>query len=417
MNASVIAGSRERNWVVGLIGIGHFYSHFVMLCLAPVFPFIRDDLGASYVAVGGVMAAFNATTGVGQIPIGFLVDRFGGRRMLIAGIALMGACLALVGATTAYWQLAALFAVAGIGNSVFHPADYAILNARVGQDYFGRAVSVHGFAGYMGWTAAPPIMLGLVAVADWRIAITLVGIAGLAIAGVMALRGGLLDDRSMSVERSGRALRQQASFADGMRLMRSPPMTMMFLFFALTGAATVGLMAFSAVALVALDGVGLVFANSALTGHLFASACGVLVGGWLADRTARHNLVTSAAIVAMAVAVALLAFSGVPAALLVLLMTASGLFYGISSPSRDVIVREVTPPGSMGVAFGFTATGLSFGTATGPIVFGWLMDMNRPSLMFLAVAAAIAVSVAAVMLTRPDGGAARTSVSVAREDR
>jgi MFS family permease len=402
MSVGVVAAGRERNWVVGLVSAGHFYSHFVMLCLPPMFLAMKHDLDASYAAVGSIMTALNAMSGIGQIPMGFLVDRFGGRRVLVAGIALMGACLALVGLSTAYWQLVALFATAGIGNSVFHPADYAILNARVERGYFGRAASVHTFAGYLGWTAAPPVMVALSALAGWRTAVAAVGLAGVALALAMLLRGRLLDDQLAASHADGPPTRH-ASFADGLRLMRSLPMAMMFAFFALIGAATMGLMAFSVVALVGLDRLDILFANTVLTAHLFASACGVLVGGWLADRTARHNLVAALAIFAMAAAVAALGTEGLPGALVFLLMASAGLVYGISSPSRDVIVRAVTPPESTGVAFGFTATGLSLGTAIGPVLFGSVMDMHRPGLLFGLVAAVIALSVATVMLTRYDG--------------
>ena len=404
MSVGIVAGGRERSWVLGLVSAGHFYSHFVMLCLPPVFLAMKQDLDASFAAVGSVMAALNATSGIGQIPMGFLVDRFGGRRVLTTGIALMGLCLALVGLTTAYWQLLVLFAVAGIGNSVFHPADYAILNARVDRGYFGRAASVHTFAGYLGWTAAPPTMLALSYHANWRIAVATVGVAGLCIALAMLRRGRLLDDLAPDSQLTDVAPKERATLADGFRLMRSLPMAMMFAFFALTAAATIGLMAFSAVALVALDRLDAFFANTALTAHLFASACGVLIGGCLADRTDRHNLVTSLSILAMAAAVAALSIGGLPGALVFLLMAASGLFYGISSPSRDVIVKAVTPPGSMGVAFGFTATGLSLGNTVSPTLFGWVMDMNRPALVFALVAVVIAGSVATVVLTRHDAG-------------
>lgn len=400
MSVSVVAGGRERSWVIGLVSTGHFYSHFVMLCLPPVFLAMKQDLDASYAAVGSIMTALNAMSGIGQIPMGFLVDRFGGRRVLVAGIALMGLCLALVGTTTAYWQLVVLFALAGIGNSVFHPADYAILNARVARGYFGRAASVHTFAGYLGWTAAPPTMMALAGLANWRIAVATVGLAGIGIAFAMLLRGRLLDDEAPAAV--GTVPKKRASLAEGLRLMRSLPMAMMFAFFALTGAATIGLMAFSVVALVRLDGFDVVIANTMLTAHLFASACGVLVGGWLADRTSRHNIVAALAILAMAAAVAMLGIGGLPGALAFLLMAVAGLVYGISSPSRDVIVKAVTPPESTGVAFGFTATGLSLGTAIGPVLFGTVMDMNRPTLLFFLLAAVIAISTLTVVLTRYD---------------
>jgi MFS family permease len=393
----VAAGMRNR--VVGLVSAGHFYSHFCALALPPLFPLLKGELGVSYAALGTVVAGFAAAAGIGQLPMGFLVDRIGGRRVLIAGVALMGVCLVAAGFGTSYWQLLALFCIAGLGNSVFHPADYAILSARIEGEFFGRAVSVHTFTGYLGWTAAPPAMLALVAIYDWHAALILIGIAGLVLASIMAWQGRHLDAGGEDAPADAPSPKR-AGLRRGLMLMRSMPMVMMFLFFLLTGAAGAGLMTFSVVALIAIYGTDLVTANAALTGHLFASAIGVLVGGWLADRTSRHNLVTSLAIAGMAVVVGFIGLGWLAVPLMIAAMALAGLLYGITSPSRDMLVRAVTPAGSTGVAFGFVSTGLSIGSSTSPILFGWVMDLGEPASLFTIAGAVIAASIATVVLTR-----------------
>ena len=184
--------------------------------------------------------------------------------------------------------------------------------------------------------------------------------------------------------------------------MTTKPMLMMFLFFSLTATATAGIMAFSVVANVTLHGAGEIAATGVLTAHLMASAVGVLIGGWLADRVQRHNFVTGSAIFAMAAMFLLLAWDGIGFAVMTAGMALGGLFYGISSPSRDVLVKQATPGGSAGITFGFTSTGLSVGNLLGPLVFGLIMDAGQPRLFYVALAAVIAVSIVAVVLTRPD---------------
>jgi len=399
MTSTVAARPSERLWIVGLISVGHLFSHFVMLALPPLFPLLVPELGISYAAAGALMGALYLTTGAGQIPMGFLVDRIGGRSALVLGLAVMSGALVLVPFTGGYWGLFALLVAAGVGNSVFHPADYAILAARIGESHFGRAVSIHTFAGYLGWAAAPPAMLLLGAAVDWRMALAVVGMAGLAIAAVLLWRAGLLDDTAARAARAERA-RDGGGLAAGLRLMRSTPMVMMFLFFVLTALAGQGIMAFSIVALPAIHGIGSEAASSLLTAHLVACAAGVLAGGWLADRTARHNLVASLSIAGVALTVLPTGFGWLPALGLVAAMVLSGLCYGVSSPSRDVIVKQAAPADSTGVAFGFTATGLSVGSAIGPVAFGWVMDLGRPGLVFVGVAAVMAVSIVTVVLTR-----------------
>jgi MFS family permease len=333
--------------------------------------------------------------------MGFLVDRVGGRLVLMSGLALMSLSFLAVGVTLSYWEVLALFALAGIGNSVFHPADYAIMAARLGEDVFGRAVGVHTFTGYLGWAAAALIMLPLAQLLDWRSAIAAAGAAGMLIVLVMLGSARFLDDRQGRGRAPGAKGGEKAGgLRAGVAPIRSMPMVMMFAFFTLTAAATAGIMAFSVVASVTLHGVDKIVAGGALTAHLVASAAGVLIGGWLADRTHRHNLTASLAIAAMAGFFLLLAFDGLAALVMVAAMVLGGLSYGISSPSRDVLVKRATPEGSAGVTFGFTSTGLSVGNLIGPLLCGWIMDLGQPRLFFIVVAAIIAASIVAVALTR-----------------
>jgi predicted MFS family arabinose efflux permease len=394
------ARTAKNNYLIGLISFSHGYSHFVMLALQPMFLLMQPELGVSYAALGAIVSAMAVTTGLGQIPMGFLVARFGGRSVLLAGLALMSVSLAGVGFTDGYWPLVALFALAGIGNSVFHPADYAIMIARLDDSIFGRAVSIHAFAGYMGWAVAAAVMLPLGVLVGWREAISVVGVAGLVCVAVLLWKSDLIDDHGGETvtRKSG-----GGGIAQGFALMRSMPMVMMFLFFALTAMATSGIMGFSVVANVSLHGVTEIMATGILTSHLVASAVGVLIGGWLADRTDRHNFVTSVAIIAMSGFVALLAFGGIGTLVMMAAMVLSGLLYGISTPSRDVMVKQGTPPGAAGVTFGFTSAGLSVGNLIGPVLFGWILDLGKPSLFYGLLSAIIVLSVSAVLLSRSAG--------------
>jgi MFS family permease len=400
MKTIVIMENKDRNRLITLIGAGHFFSHFVMLALPPLFLLMKQDLGVSYVALGAIVSVMATTTAVGQIPVGFLVDRIGGRVILLWGIGLMSVSLLLVGFVSSYWALFALFALAGMGNSVFHPADFAIMAAKLDETVYGRAFSIHSFTGYLGWACAALIMLPLAAALGWRPAIMMVGVAGLAIMVAMIAGARFLDDRRALAQRSAVARQGPRGVRSGIRLMASLPMLMMFVFFALSATVTSGIMAFSIPANVALHGLAELTASLALTAHLVASAVGVLIGGWLADRTGRHNVVTSLAMMAMVLFVLLLAFEGAVLAVTLAAMIGAGMVYGISSPSRDVMIKNATPLGSAGVAFGFTSSGMSVGNLLGPLICGLIMDAGRPQLMYVVLAGIAAVSIVAVILTR-----------------
>jgi len=302
--ATIVDVSRQtRRWVLGLISAGHFYSHFVMLALPPLFLFVKPELDVSYAALGGIVSAFAATTALGQIPAGVLVDRFGARLILIAGMGVMSLCVLFAGFCTGYWDLLLLFAVAGIGNSVFHPADFSILAAKLDNSIFGRAVSIHSFMGYLGWAGASLVMLPLAHLTDWRTALSIVGIVGVFITVAMLWRSGYLDDGKATTNTALGTNTPRLSMRDNMAVMFTLPLVMMSLFYLLTAMATAGIMSFSIVANVTLFGVEKDFAGGILTAHLVALSGGVLIGGWLADQTDKHNLVASIGVLAMAASV------------------------------------------------------------------------------------------------------------------
>ncbi len=394
------AFGREQARVVGLLCTGHLYSHFVMLCVPPMFLVMEASLGVGFTMLGLLVSIMALTTGFGQIPMGFLVDRFGGRIILILGIGLMAVCLIIAGLSGSFWIIFVAFGFAGIGNSVFHPADYAILTARLDNTLFGRAISLHMFSGYIGWAVAYAVMLPMANIIGWEMSLILVGLIGLFITALMFFRSEILEDRGSSNFRTTRGDDRQVILKEGISVMTSFPMVMMFLFFSLTAIGGAGLMSFAVVALVNYHGIDEYFAAGSTTAHLVGCALGVLLGGWLADTVKKHNFVTATAIALMALCIASITFTGVGFWYVAGLMTLSGFAYGLSSPSRDVLVKRATPPGMVGVSFGFTSTGLSVGNLLGPVLFGFLIDSGRTEFFFLFVAGIIALSIVTVLATR-----------------
>jgi FSR family fosmidomycin resistance protein-like MFS transporter len=396
--ASLSLSAGERSKLVGLVSLGHFHSHFCAFAMPPLFPLLKDAFGIGYVELGTLAALYSVSGGLGQTPMGVLVDRFGGRVLLLAGITTQSIAFLLMGATDAYWQLAVLAVIAGLGNSVFHPADYAILAARIDKLRLGRAISVHSFSGYAGWALAPAVMLGIAGIADWRMALAAVGLAGLAITFLIVRRVGLV---THEIHRNRGERRQSARTWE---LLSSRPLLLMLLFFFVSTVAGSGLQTFGAITLMAQFGVGIAAANVAVTAFLVASAIGVLAGGWVADRSQRHAALTALAFVVMAVCTAVLPFRFLPLIAITALMAVAGFAYGITSPLRDIQVRAETPDGLVGVAFGFVSTGLGVGAAAAPLICGWIMDNVSPEFVFYAIAIVSLASVAVILAERKTTG-------------
>jgi MFS transporter, FSR family, fosmidomycin resistance protein len=380
---SPIATGRRDLKVISLIGTAHFFSHFYILILPPLFPLLRDAFGVGYTALGLALAVLNTVTGLTQAPVGFLVDRFGARAPLIGGLALFSLAISLIGLFPSFPMLLALMVLAGLGNSVFHPADYAILASAVEQRRMGRAFSIHTFGGHAGFALAPPVIVSLTAAFDWRIALALAGAAGLVMSLLLALSGDLLRTGA-GPGRAGAARASQNM--SGVRLLLSGPILMALLFFIMLAMSNGGYTSFSVAAIEALYRVPLAQANLPLTLFLAASALGVLAGGWIADRTRQHQHVVGGSFILVALVSALIPELLPPLPVTAALFALAGFFSGMVAPSRDMMVRAVTPPGASGKVFGFVTTGFSVGGIAAPLLFGAVLDYGDPGLVFWTVA-------------------------------
>ncbi len=296
------AAPRRTTKVLALVGTGHFFAHFYVIVLPPLFPLLREELAVSYAALGLLLTMPSLATMVLQTPVGFLVDRFGARWPLVLGLGIMSAAVAAAGFfATGYWVLFVLMILMGVGNSVFHPADYAILAARIEHRRLGRAFSLHTFAGHLGWAVAPGTVVFLTALWSWQAALAIVGLCGLVVTLIMAVHGRELDAAAADTDPGApprEAAPKEAATKGaaqgpeappgraGFALLFSAPMLLFFLYMVMAAVATGGLNGFTVTALVNLHGVGLTAANAALTALLITSALGVLLGGWLADQRA-----------------------------------------------------------------------------------------------------------------------------------
>jgi FSR family fosmidomycin resistance protein-like MFS transporter len=393
----ILGASRPSHLrVVGGVSAAHFVSHYYIILLAPLLPFVRADYGVTYTEIGLAFATFNTVSAALQTPAGFLVDRLGARILLITGLLIGAAAFVVAGVVDSFWVLVAMFALAGVGNTVYHPADYALLSQHVPSKSIGQAFSVHTFAGMLGSAVAPASLLMMQHVWGWRGAFIGAGILGFAVAALLlAIRG---DAALPAHPAPSPAAPGQGT--PGWRLLLSAPIVLNLVFFALLAMISGGIYNYSVVALGALYGTPLTIANAALSGNLLLTAIGVLIGGVLVGRTKRHGTVATLGLTALALFILLVAEVDLSTLALIAAMSLAGFFSGMIMPSRDMIVREVTPPGSFGKVFGFVTTGFNIGGIVSPLIFGAIMDHGSPRLVFLLVAAFGLIAIVTVA-TRP----------------
>jgi FSR family fosmidomycin resistance protein-like MFS transporter len=381
--------------VISLIGVAHGVSHYYQLAFATMLLIVRQEAGLSFTDVGLLMAIFYGVSGVSQTAAGFAVDRFGARPILAGGLAVIGCALALISVAHSFAGFAAIAVIGGLGNAVFHPADFALLNASVNHGRLGRAYSIHGVGGSLGWAAAP-VMFFLDSMFGWVGAALIGALPGLILSVLVWIHHAELVDHRVKA----RAAATRHGPTAMLGLFLQPAILLCLVYFALLSATTVGIQQFAVPAWASMFGVSENYAALCLIVFIVGSAGGVLVGGFFADRVRRHDRVATLGLLAAGALTVPIAAQAVTPALLLPLLALAGAAGGITNPSRDMIVRNATPPGASGKVFGFVYSGLDVGSFLAPPVFGVLMTAGLPSIIFWVAVGLYLLNAALVMVIR-----------------
>lgn len=368
---------RQDARLIGLVGLVHGLSHFCQLLLAPLFPWLKDSFGVSYAQLGLLMTLFFASSCAVQAASGFLVDRHGPRPVLLGGLALLAVAALGLAASTSYAMLLLFSLVAGVGNGVFHPVDYTLLNRKVAQARLGHAYSVHGITGSLGWALAPALLVPVTLFAGWRVALL---VAAAIVLAVLLLV--LWQREAFSLPASPQAQplaepgRKPARPEGSLDFLRLPAVWVCFGFFFLYAGALSVVQTFAVPSAAQLHAVPAHLAAQCLTIYMLCAAAGMVAGGFLVRDRSRCESVIAAALTVAAVVALTLGFASVPALAVPTLFGLLGLATGVSGPSRDMLVKQATPLHASGRVYGVVYGGLDVGQAVVPIGVGLLMDQG-----------------------------------------
>lgn len=383
---------RQQVVVISLISAGHFISHFYVICLAPLYIAMSKDLGVGFAELGLITSGFFVAGATLQMPAGLLVDRIGAKRVLFVGMFLLSLSVTLAGLTNSYWTLLILFMFAGAGNCVFHPCDYVIMSSSIDENKLGRAFSIHSFSGSAGFFAVPLVMPLLMERTSWQTALFIIGVCGLVIVGVIFLfQKVLIDTASRQKQPSGQLSRTRDALLTKRILSH-------FVYFITSSAATSALAGLTIVVLVSYYGVSEKLAGFILLAYLVSASAGVITGGFIADKTKRHNVVLVVTMLIATLVTGIAALGVIDFWACVGMLVIAGLTKGIVAPSRDLMVRNDAPPKLLGGVVAFVTIGFTIGNGAAPAIAGWLVDLGSPLNVFWFAAAMSLAAICCILV-------------------
>ena len=391
--------SRRDATVIGLIGMAHGTSHFFHLLLPPLFPVFIREFGLSYSELGLLVSLFFIISAVGQALAGFLVDRTGARPVLFAALGCF--VLAALAAATAqgYGGLMLAAALAGLGNSPFHPADFTILNKRVSAKRIGHAFSVHGITGNLGWAIAPVFLIGVAGLAgNWRAAYLAAALLALMVLTVLVLNRHSIDDRQGEWAHEQAAAGRAVAVEHPMAFLRLPSVWLCFSFFFWTTAALSAIQSFAGPALGLMHGLPVSVTAFVVTAYMLCGAAGMVAGGFLVGRVQQLEKTIALAMAGSALLLLVVASGALPPLVAAAAVSLAGLGTGLAGPSRDMLIKRAAPPGATGRVYGTVYSGLDLGFALAAPAFGWLLDHGQPNLVFGVAAATLCMGIASAAL-------------------
>jgi MFS family permease len=373
---------RQDATVIGLVGLAHGTSHFSQLLLAPLFPWLKDAFDVSYAELGFLLTIFFVVSCAVQTVSGFWVDRYGPRPILFAGLGLLGLAALGFAASPNYALMALASVVAGIGNGVFHPVDYTVLNRKIGKARLGHAYSVHGITGSLGWALAPALLVPVAFAWSWRAALVCAALLIFAVMALLWSQRRALDVPPLPAPAAGAAAGEHAA----LDFLKIPAVWMCFAFFLFYAGALSTVQAFAPEAARQLHAVPPALVALCLSTYMVCAAAGMVAGGFLASAPERCERIVGigfglAALVALGLGYLHVAGWAVP-----VLFGLMGVVTGVAGPSRDMLVKASTPEHATGRVYGVVYSGLDIGQALAPVGVGLLMDRQQWGSVFLVLA-------------------------------
>lgn len=385
----------ESKLVIGLVSGAEFVNHTYLVLLPPILGLLSVEFDVSLSLLGLAMGAQGAATAIFQLPFGYLSDHYDRKLSFALSLGLGGVGAIVVALAPSYAVLTAGLIILGTGIAGHHPTHLPLLSEATSARLRGRAFSIRGFAGNIGFAFPPVLMTAVVGYLglSWRVGVGLIAAFGLCYGAVTLLAF----HRFVSAEVTGasatataegppgRSLRHRVTTA-ARSLTFSPPILAISALSFLKAMAGWGITSFTVVLLTTGYGLGFDVANLTLTAMFLTGAIMILVGGALSDRF-RPGVVIVAVLSLVGVLSLLVGSLLVPPLVAIVLATAVGGIRSVSGPARTKLADAFSSRSDLGQTFALITIGSMIGTSLSPPILGTIIDVLDVRVAFLVIAA------------------------------
>lgn len=404
--------NRNDRAITGFAMVGHGLVHTYELAVPILLTVWLVEFPVTSATLGTVVAVGYGLFGVGALPAGILVDRFGSRVLIAACTLGMGVSFLLLSVLPGVAGIAVALAVWGVAASVYHPAGLTLISK--GVEERGAAFAYHGMAGNAGIVAGPFVTALLLLAVEWRVAVAVLAVPAL-VAGVVGARVDFDETAALAATDGGEAPSTDVSslseFLTASRGVFTVGFLTVFALVMFNGLYYRGMLTFLpgllgeflAPLVGGADTVGPVAGGPVasefdLSRYLYAGLLAVgiggqYVGGRLTDAVAPERGVAVMLTALVAIAVLFVPASGTLPALLAV-SVALGFALFAMQPLTQATIAKYSPPEHRGLSFGYTYLAIFGIGALGASVTGAALTYGSRSLLFLVLAAFAAAALA-----------------------
>ncbi|MFC6721932.1 MFS transporter [Halobacteriaceae archaeon SHR40] len=404
--------NRNDRAITGFTMAGHSMVHIYELSIPILMTVWLVEFPVTSATLGTVVAVGYGLFGVGALPGGLLVDRFGSRRLIVACLFGMGASFLLLGVMPGVGGIAVAIAVWGLAASVYHPAGLALISN--GVEERGSAFAYHGMAGNVGIASGPFVTALLLLAFDWRTAATVLAVPALA-AAVAGLTVEFDESAAVAAADGGEAptteIDSVREFLTASRGLFTASFLIVFVLVLFNGLYYRGMLTFlpgllgdfldplldvapeEGIGLVSDDRVGSEFD---LSRYLYAGLLAVGIGGQYVGGRLTDAIQPERGLAIMLAALVTIALLFVPASrtlpTLLFVSVALGFALFAMQPLSQATIANHSPAEHRGLSFGYTYLAIFGIGALGASITGAVLTYGSPTAVFLLLAGFAAVA-------------------------